>query len=149
MTDINTNNSSSTTKEAIKSKKELKQEERDKKFALKAEAQRVKKISKLEAKKAKYESTLKTIQSPWRKGTIQKRVDTLDAKIKDLKENKSSKRPFKLVMKTWSKGLGKEAKRITWHDKRSIVKDFVTVILVCVFLAVIFFAIDMIIISMR
>ena len=149
MTDINNNNSSNTNIEAKTSKKELKQEERAKKLAQKAEAKRIKKIAKLENKRAKYDGRLKQTSNPWKKGVYQKRVEKLDDKIKDLKDTKSNKRPFKLVMKTWSKGLGKEAKRITWYRKNEVIKDFITVILVCIFLAIIFFAIDMIIISLR
>lgn len=149
MTDINTNNSTVTNKDS-KSKKELKQEQREKKYAEQIEANRVKKIGQLEKKKAKLSVKLNKEQNPKTKSSIQDKIDEVDKKIADLKDpNKASaRRPFGLVMRTWSKGLGKEAGRIAWYKKHEVVKDFITVILVCVFLGVIFFAIDMILIAL-
>ena len=149
MTDINTNNSSNTTIDAKKVEKELKEKEKDKKFAQKVETKRIKQIAKLEAKKAKFESKLNATQNPWRKGVYKKRIESLNEEIKTLKENRIPKHRLNVTMKAWSKGLGKEARRVTWYGKRDIIKDFITVIIVCVFLALIFFGIDMIIVSVR
>lgn len=68
---------------------------------------------------------------------------------KDKKDKKEKKvrRPAKVVLKTWSKGLKKEAGRIAWEKKHDVLKDFVTIVVLCLFFAVIFFAIDMIIVS--
>lgn len=150
MTDINTNNSSSTTNEA-KSKKELKQEQKNKLYEQKLEANRLKAIKKAEDKKVRLTAKLNKAQNPKKKSAIQDKIDKNDKLIADLKDPTKAtvKRPFGLVMKTWSKGLGKESGRITWHNKRDGLKDFITIVLVCVFLGVIFFAIDMIIIAIR
>ncbi|XQP55200.1 MAG: preprotein translocase subunit SecE [Mycoplasmoidaceae bacterium] len=150
MADINTNNSTVTTNDS-KSKKELKLEQRNKKYELKLEANRQKDIKKQEAKKARLTAKLNKVQNPKRKSRIQDKIDKVDKKLKDLQDPAKAtvKRPFGLVMRTWSKGLGKESGRITWHNKRGALKDFITIILVCVFLGLIFFAIDMIIISIH
>ncbi len=150
MTDINTNTSTNTTNDS-KSKQEIKQEQREKKYEAKLEANRVKKLTQLENKKARLTTKLNSVANPKRKSDIQDKIDEIDKKINELKdlEKATVKRPFGLVMKTWSKGLGKETSRITWHKGKDILKDFVTVILVCAFLAIIFFAIDMIIISIH
>lgn len=150
MTDINTNNSTVTNNDS-KSKKELKLEQRNKNYQLKLEANRQKEIKSQEAKKAKLMIKLNKVQNPKRKSRIQDKIDQVDKTLKDLQDPAKAtvKRPFGLVMKTWSKGLGKETGRITWHNKKGALKDFVTIILVCAFLGLIFFAIDMIIISIR
>lgn len=150
MTDINTNKDTNTTNNS-KSKQELKQEQREKKYEAKLEANKVKELAQLEKKKAKYTVKLNSASSPRMKGHYQEKLDKVEKKIKDLNDPSKAvvKRPFGLVMRTWSKGLGKEAGRVDWYKRRPIIKDFVTVILVCVFLAVIFFAIDMIVIAMR
>lgn len=74
-----------------------------------------------------------------------------DSKAKDEKTKKEKKprRKFKTVMRVWSKGLSKEAGRVTWEKKRDVLKDFITIVVVCVFLAVVFFAIDMIVITIK
>ncbi|XQP55497.1 MAG: preprotein translocase subunit SecE [Mycoplasmoidaceae bacterium] len=146
MTDINTSNTANTTN---KSKKEIKQEKKDKKFALKLEAKRVKKVAKLEKKKAKLTRKLNATANPSKKSSIQDKLDKVEIKINNLKNPTTTDRPFKVVIKTWGKGLKKEAGRIAWHDKANLGKDFLTILLVCAFLAIIFFAIDMIIISLH
>ena len=73
---------------------------------------------------------------------------TKDGKSKEKKEKKP-RRKFKTVMRVWSKGLSKEASRVTWENKRDVLKDFITIVIVCVFLAVVFFAIDMIVITIK
>lgn len=150
MADINTNKSSSTTKDS-RNKKEVKEEQKEKKYAAKIEANRLAKIDKLEKKKAKLTVKLNKLQNPKSKSRVQDKIDKVNDKIENLKDPEKAivKRPFGLVMKTWSKGLGKEAGRISWYKKREVAKDFVTVILVCVFLGVIFFAIDMIVIALQ
>lgn len=150
MADMNTNISSSTTKD-IKSKEELKREEREKKYAAKLAENKVKQLAKLEKKKAKLTVKLNQTNDPKRKGLIQDKIEKTELKIKDLNDPTKArvKRPFGLVMRTWSKGLNKEAGRIAWYKKGQVLKDFITVVLVCVFLAVIFFAIDMIVIAMQ
>ncbi len=148
MTDINTSNSTVTTN---KSKKEIKQEKRNKKFYAKLDANKKKKLAKLEKKKANLTVLLNKTNNPKKKSNYQDKIDEVEIKIKNLNDPAKAevKRPFGLVMRTWSKGLGKEAGRITWYKKREVLKDFVTILLVCAFLAIIFFAIDMIIISIR
>lgn len=148
MTDINTSNSTVTTN---KSKKELKQEQRNKKFQDKLVANKAKKLAQLEKKKANLTVMLNRTNNPKKKSSYQDRIDEIDIKIKNLNDPAKAeiKRPFGLVMRTWSKGLGKEAGRIAWYKRGQVLKDFVTIILVCAFLAIIFFAIDMIIISIR
>lgn len=145
-----TNNSNNTVTNN-KSKKEIKQEQRNKKFQTKLEANKKNKLAKLEKKKAKLTVLLNKTNNPKKKNNYQDRIDEIDIKIKNLNDPAKAeiKRPFGLVMRTWSKGLGKEAGRVTWYKKREVLKDFVTIVLVCAFLAIIFFAIDMIIISLR
>lgn len=148
MADINTNSSSITNND--KSKQELKQEEREKKYSVQLEANKTKQLAKLEKRKAKLTVKLNQTQNPKRRGRLEDKIEKVDVKIKDLKDPAKAmvKRPFGLVMRTWSKGLSKEAGRVAWYKKNEVLKDFVTIILVCVFLAVIFFAIDMIVVAM-
>ena len=150
MTDINTNKSTSTTNDS-KSKKEIKVEQKEKKYAAKIEANRLAKIKKLEKQKANLTVKLNKLQNPKSKSRVQDKIDKVSKKIEDLNDPSKAvvKRPFGLVIKTWSKGLSKETGRITWYKKREVAKDFVTIILVCVFLGVIFFAIDMIVIALQ
>lgn len=150
MADINTNNKTNTTKDS-KSKKEIKQEKTNKKYAEKIEANRLKKISKLEKKQARLTVKLNKVQNPKRKSSIQDKIDKVVDKIDNLKDKEKAivKRPAGLVMKTWSKGLNKETNRVAWYKRGGVLKDFVTILLVCVFLGIIFFAIDMIIIAIR
>lgn len=151
MANIDTNNTNVVTNNDSKNKKELKLEKINKKYELKLEASRQKEIKRLENKKTKLLDKFNKVQNPKTKSSIQDKIDKVDEELKDLKDpaKASVKRPFGLVMKTWSKGLGKEAGRITWYKKGQVLKDFVTVIVVCAFLGLIFFAIDMIIISIR
>jgi len=74
-----------------------------------------------------------------------------DNKKEDKKDKKEKKqrRPFKVVMKTWSKGLAKEASRISWEKKHDVLKDFITVVILCVILGAIFFGIDAIIVTLQ
>ncbi|MBQ0045798.1 MAG: preprotein translocase subunit SecE [Mycoplasma sp.] len=150
MTDINTNKSTSTTNDS-KSKKELKQEQRNKQYKIKLEENRLAKIAKLEKKKAKLSIKFNKAQNPKVKSRIQDKMDKITKELADLNDPAKAvvKRPFGLVMKTWSKGLNKETGRVAWYKKNEGIKDFVTIILVCVFLGVIFFAIDMIIVAIR
>ena len=101
MTDVNTNNTSPTTIDS-KKKKEIKQEQREKKYAEQIEANRVKKISQLEKKKAKLTVKLNKQDNPKRKSSIQDKIDKVDEKIKNLKDPTKAvaKRPFGLVMRT-------------------------------------------------
>lgn len=148
MTDTNTNNSTVTNKDS-KSKQEIKQEQREKKYAAKLESNRVKKLAQLEKKKAKLTVRLNKANNPKWKSHLQDKIDETDKKIQDLKdlEKAAVNRPFGLVMRTWAKGLGKETGRVAWYKRREILKDFITVVIVCAILAIIFFAIDMIIIT--
>lgn len=150
MADINTN-SGAIANNNSKNKNELKLEERNKKYQLKLEANRLNEIKKQEAKRSRLTIKLNKVQNPKRKSRIQDKIDIIDSKLNALRNPSKAtvKRPFGLVVRTWSKGLGKESTRITWHSKRGLLKDFITILLVCVFLALIFFAIDMIIISIR
>ena len=50
-------------------------------------------------------------------------------------------------LKKWFFGVGKEFRRINWLPKNRIFKDFVIVLIICLFLALLFLAIDMILIS--
>ena len=101
MTDINTNNSTVTNNDS-KSKKELKLEQRNKKYELKLEANRQKEIKKQEAKKARLTIKLNKVQNPKRKSRIQDKIDKVDKTLKDLQDPSKAtvKRPFGLVMKT-------------------------------------------------
>lgn len=71
-----------------------------------------------------------------------------DNKKEDKKEKKQ-RRPFKVVMKTWSKGLAKEASRIAWEKKHDVLKDFITILVICVILGAIFFGIDAIVVALQ
>lgn len=150
MTDINTNKSTNTTNDS-KSKKELKQEQRNKKYEKKLEENRLAKIAKLEKKKAKLTLKFNKVQNPKQKSKLQDKMDKITEELTNLNDpNKATvKRPFGLVMKTWSKGLNKEAGRVAWYKKNEGIKDFITILLVCIFLGVLFFAIDMIIVAIR
>lgn len=50
-------------------------------------------------------------------------------------------------LKKWFYGVGKEFRRINWLPKNKILKDFVVVLVICIFLALLFLGIDMILIS--
>jgi len=97
--------------------------------------------------------TVNTVEQKKKPSWLKKLQDKKAARKakKEPKEKKEKKprRPFKVVMKTWSKGLGKEASRVTWEKKSNVAKDFITIIVIAVILALVFFAIDLIILSAR
>ena len=64
-------------------------------------------------------------------------------------KEKKKKDPFSLVMKRWFFGLKKEFGRMDFPTKWQILKDFITIIIVCAILASLFFGIDMIVISIQ
>ena len=134
--------------EIKKSPKQLEAEAKAAKAAAKHAQKINSKIVKLENKKKALETKLKTVSNPRKKADLRSQINDLDAKLEKLKDP-SKNRSAKLVLQTWSKGLGKEANRITWEKKNQVLKDFVTIVVVCAILAIVFFAIDMIIITIR
>lgn len=72
----------------------------------------------------------------------------LQEKKKTLK-NEKKKDPASLVLKRWFFGLKKEFSRMTFPTGLQILRDFITVIVVCVILASLFFGIDMIVITIK
>ena len=128
------------------SKLEANQAEVAKKEA-KAKQTIAKQLNTLEKKKAVLEAKIAKAPSS-KKMNLQLQLDSINSKIKRLNEGKG-RRPAKVVLKTWSKGLGKEARRVTWEKKRDVAKDFVTIVVIGVILALIFLAIDLILISIK
>ncbi|MDR3163771.1 MAG: preprotein translocase subunit SecE [Mycoplasmataceae bacterium] len=63
-----------------------------------------------------------------------------------LENNKSSpknpKQPIRLRLKRWFFGLGKEFSRVTWMHYVDVIKIFITVIIICAIISVIFLGID-------
>lgn len=72
----------------------------------------------------------------------------LQEKNKKTKEKKK-REPASLVLKRWFFGLKKEFGRMTFPTSLQILKDFITVIVVCAILASLFFGIDMIVITIK
>lgn len=134
--------------EITKSKRQLKQEakeaKRQQKFTLATNA----KIRKLEHKKEVCQNALNKAANPKDRQALKKHIEKLEIKIADLKDP-TKNRPTRVVVRTWSKGLRKEAGRITWEKKEQVIKDFVIIFVVCVILAIVFFALDMILITIR
>lgn len=117
------------------------------KKALEEHQQKInKKIVELEAKKKECQDKLNKEANPKKREALKEKIENYDNKIADYKDP-TKHRPSGLVVRTWAKGLSKEANRIAWENKRDVIKDFVTVVIVCVVLALVFFAIDMILIS--
>ena len=104
-------------------------------------------LAKLNKRKAKLEAKIAKAPSS-KKAVYQLELDSINYKISKLNEGKG-RRPAKLVLKTWSKGLSKEASRITWEKKRDVAKDFVTIVVIGVILGLVFLAIDLILISAK
>lgn len=134
--------------EVKKSPKQLKAEAKAAKAATKHAQKINSKIVKLENKKKEIENSIKTTSNPKKRAELRTKLDSVEDKLEKLKDPNKN-RSAKLVLQTWSKGLSKEASRITWEKKRDVLKDFITIVVVCVILAIIFFALDMIIITIR
>lgn len=60
---------------------------------------------------------------------------------KEKTEKKNSKNPFKAII-NWFKEEVRELKRVTWPNKRMMVKNFIATIVTVVFLGILFYAID-------
>lgn len=140
MTDINTNQTKEDNSEIVKEAKANAVKEQ------KLAVAREKQIAKLKAKKAKLEAKLAKAPGS-KKETIKYELTSVTHKLEAVEAGKG-KRPAKLVLKTWSKGLSKETSRITWERKTEVVKDFVTIVVISVILAALFFVVDLIIISL-
>ena len=65
------------------------------------------------------------------------------------KKEKKAKDPFSLIMKRWFFGLKKEFSRMSFPTKLEMLKDFITIVIVCTIFASLFFGIDMIVISIQ
>ncbi len=82
-------------------------------------------------------------------------IDSVNQKVKKQskkKKQKEKKEPLmkraNFQLKKWFFGLGKEFGRITWLKKNIFFEELLTVIIVCILFALLFFGIDMIIISL-
>jgi len=64
------------------------------------------------------------------------------------KDNKKKKEPFKKVMKRWFFGVGKEFNRINWTTKKQILVNTAIILIITIFLALVFFGLDWIFLSL-
>lgn len=113
---------------------------------LKLENKKKKKIAKLEQKKAKLNNQIVFNMSPKKRTEIEDQIRAIELRIIELNKNNIT---LKNSLKIWSKGTVKEFKRIIWEKKRDIIKDFVTIIVIMIFLASIFFGLDILILTIK
>lgn len=77
----------------------------------------------------------------------QNSIKELNKKTTTKGKIKNASKKTKFNLKKWFFGVGKEFNRISWPLKGKILEDFIIVVVICLFFALIFFAIDMILVS--
>lgn len=113
---------------------------------LKLENKKKKKIAKLELKKAKLNKQIVFNMSPKKRTEIEDQIRAIDLRITELNNNKIT---LKNSLKIWSKGIAKESRRIIWEKKWDIIKNFVTIVVITIILASIFFGIDILLLTIK
>ena len=113
---------------------------------LKLENKKKKKIHKLELKKTKLSKQIIFNMSPKKRVEIEDQIRAIDLRIMELNKNNIT---WKNSLKIWSKGITKESKRIIWEKKRDIIKDFITIVIIVIFFAFIFFGLDILLLTIK
>lgn len=113
---------------------------------LKLENKKKKKIAKLELKKTKLNKQIVFNMSPKKRTEIEDQIRAIDLRITELNNNKIT---LKNSLKIWSKGIAKESRRIIWEKKWDIIKNFVTIVVITIILASIFFGIDILLLTIK
>ena len=113
---------------------------------LKFENKKKKKINKLELKKTKLNKQIIFNMSPKKRVEIEDQIRAIDLKIMELNKNNVT---WKNSLKIWSKGITKESKRIIWEKKKDIIKDFITIVIIVIILAFIFFGLDILLLTIK
>lgn len=112
----------------------------------KLENKKKKKIAKLELKKTKLNKQIVFNMSPKKRTEIEDQIRAIDLRITELNNNKIT---LKNSLKIWSKGIAKESRRIIWEKKWDIIKNFVTIVVITIILASIFFGIDILLLTIK